>query len=164
MHRGALLPAAIAVVIVCSMIGGGLYWTRNNHLELKGQVLKVRSYSIDRDYTVAAIDFRVTNPSASQFVVKDIEVTLDTREGKTLDGSVFPEIDARRLFDYYKVLGTKFNATLVVKDKVEAGATVDKMLAVRFTGTDANVQDRKAIHISIHDVDGAVSEIVELRP
>ncbi len=164
MNRGSLIPALIAVVIVGSMIGGVLYWTRNNHLELKGQVLKVRSYSIDQDYTVAVIDFRVTNPSTAQFVVKDIDVSLDTREGKTLDGAIFPEIDARRLFDYYKVLGTKFNATLVVKDKVEAGATVDKMLAVRFTGTDANIQSRKAIHISIHDVDGAVSEIVELRP
>src|SRR5665647_304689 len=37
----------------------------------------------DRDYTVAVIDFRVTNPSTSQFVVKDIDVSLDTREGKT---------------------------------------------------------------------------------
>jgi hypothetical protein len=146
------------------MIGGGLYWTRNNHLDLKGEVLKVRSYSIDQDYTVAVIDFRVTNPSNNQFVVKDIDVTLDTREGKTLDGAVFSEIDARRLFEYYKVLGTKFNPTLIVRDKVEPGQTLDKMLAVRFTSTDADVQSRKAIHISIHDVDGAVSEIVERRP
>ena len=164
MNRGSLIAALIAVAIVGSIIGGGLYWTRNNHLELKGQVLKVRSYSIDQDYTVAVIDFRVTNPSTSQFVVKDIDVTLDTREGKTLDGAVFSEIDARRLFEYYKVLGTKYNETLVIKDKVESGATLDKMLAVRFTGTDANIQNRKALHISIHDIDGPVTEIVEIRP
>ena len=102
MNRGTLIAALIAVAIVGSMIGGGLYWTRNNRLELKGQVLKVRSYSIDQDYTVAVIDFRVTNPSTSQFVVKDIDINLDTREGKTLDGSIFSEIDARRLFDYYR--------------------------------------------------------------
>jgi len=163
-ERGTLIAALLAVTIVGGMIVGGLYWTRHNRLELKGQVLKVRSYSIDQDYSVAVIDFRVTNPSTSQFVVKDIDITLDTREGKTLDGAIFSEIDARRLFTYYKVLGTKFNETLVIRDKVEAGATVDKMFAVRFTGTDADIQNRKAIHMSIHDVDGAVSKIAELRP
>jgi hypothetical protein len=163
-NRSTPVAALIAVLIVGVLIGGGLYWTRNNHLELKGQVLKVRSYSIDQDYTVAVIDFRVTNPSTTQFVVKDIDVTLDTREGKSLDGAIFSEIDARRLFDYYKVLGTKFNPTLIAKDKVESGQTVDKMLAVRFTGADADIQNRKAIHIVIHDVDGVTTEIQERRP
>jgi hypothetical protein len=163
-NRSSPIAALIAVLIVGVLIGGGLYWTRNNRLELKGQVLKVRSYSIDQDYTVAVIDFRATNPSTGQFVVKDIDVTLDTREGKELDGAIFSEIDARRLFDYYKVLGTKFNPTLLSKDKVESGQTVDKMLAVRFTGTDADIQNRKALHILIHDVDGATTEIQERRP
>jgi hypothetical protein len=163
-NRGTAIAALIAVLIVGGMIGGGLYWTRNNHLELKGQILKVRSYSIDQDYTVAVLDFRVTNPSTTQFVVKDLDVTLDTREGKTLDGSIFSEIDARRLFDYYKMLGTKSNPTLVTKDKIEAGQTVDKMIAVRFTAPDAAIQNRKAIHLTISDVDGSASTIVELRP
>jgi hypothetical protein len=163
-NRSSLIAAVIAVLIVGVLIGGGLYWTRNNRLELKGEVLKVRSYSIDQDYTVAVIDFRATNPSTAQFVVKDIDVTLNTREGKELDGAIFSEIDARRLFDYYKVLGTKFNPTLISKDKVESGQTVDKMLAVRFTGTDADIQNRKALHIMIHDVDGVTTEIQERRP
>jgi hypothetical protein len=163
-NRSSPIAALIAVLIVGVLIGGGLYWTRNNRLELKGQVLKVRSYSIDQDYTVAVIDFRATNPSTSQFVVKDIDVTLNTSEGKELDGAIFSEIDARRLFDYYKVLGTKFNPTLIAKDKVESGQTVDKMLAVRFTGSDADIQNRKALHIVIHDVDGVTTEIQERRP
>ena len=148
---------------VALLIGGGLYWTRNNRLELKGEVLKVRSYSIDQNYTVAVIDFRATNPSTSQFVVKDIDVTLDTSDGKSLDGSIFSEIDARRLFDYYKMLGTKFNPTLLTRDKINSGETVDRMLAVRFTASDAAIQDRKAIHIVVHDVDGIQTEIVERR-
>ncbi len=164
MKWNSLIPAAIAVFIVAALIGGGLYWTRNNHLELKGEVLKVRSYSIDPTYTIAVIDFRVTNPSTLQFVVKDVEVTLDTKEGKTLDGSVFSEIDARRLFDYYKVLGIKFNQTLLIKDKIDPGKTIDRMLAVRFTGTDADIQERKGLKISIEDVDGLKTEMVERRP
>jgi hypothetical protein len=162
-NRNTLISGLIAVLVVGSLIGSGLFWTRHNRLELKGNVLKVRSYSIDQDYTVAVIDFRVTNPSTSQFVVKDIDVSLDTSDGKTLDGSIFSEIDARRLFDYYKVLGTKFNPTLLTKDKINSGETVDKMLAVRFTASDAAIQDRKAIHIVFHDVDGVQTEIVELR-
>ena len=164
MALGAPITGLLGVLVVGAMVGGGLYLTRNSHLELKGEVLKVRSYSIDQDYTVAVIDFRVINPSNTQFVVKDVEVTLDTKEGKTLDGSVFSELDARRLFEYYKVLGVKFNPTLIVKDKLEAGSTADKMLAVRFTGADADIQNRKAIHITIHDVDGAVSTITTPKP
>lgn len=164
MNRSSPIAALMAVLIMGLMIGGGLYWTRHNHLELKGKVLGVRSYSIDQDYTVAVIDFRITNPSNSQFVVKDVDVTLDTKEGKALDGAVFSELDARRLFDYYKVLGTKYNPTLIVKDKVEPGATMDKMLAVRFTGTDADIQNRKGLHIVVHDVDGTSTEIEERRP
>jgi hypothetical protein len=162
-NRNTLISGLIAVLIVGSLIGGGLFWTRHNRLELNGNVLKVRSYSIDQDYTVAVIDFRVTNPSTSQFVVKDIDVSLDTNDGKTLDGPIFSEIDARRLFDYYKVLGTKFNPTLLTKDKINSGETVDRMLAVRFTSSDAAIQDRKAIHIVVHDVDGVQTEIVERR-
>jgi hypothetical protein len=162
-NRNTLISGLIAVTFVALLIGGGLYWTRNNRLELKGDVLKVRSYSIDQNYTIAVIDFRVTNPSTSQFVVKDIDVSLDTNDGKTLDGSIFSEIDARRLFDYYKVLGTKFNPTLLTKDKINSSETVDRMLAVRFTSTDADIQNRKAIHIVVHDVDGVQTEIVERR-
>ena len=109
------------------------------------------------------IDFRVTNPSTTQFVVKDVDVTLDTSDGKTIEGSIFSEIDARRLFDYYKVLGTKFNATLLTRDKINSGETVDRMLAVRFTASDEGIQNRKAIHIVIHDVDGIQTEIIEHR-
>ena len=163
MTRGAPVAGMLGVLIVGVMVVGGFFLARKSHLELKGEVLKVRSYSIDQEYTVAVIDFRVVNPSNVQFVVKDVEVTLDTKEGKPLDGSVFSEMDSRRLFEYYKVLGTKFNPTLIVKDKLEGGSTADKMLAVRFTGTDADIQNRKAIHITIHDVDGAVSTIDTLR-
>ena len=163
MNRNSIVSGLIAVLAVGLILGGGLYWTRNNHLELKGDVLKVRSYSIDQNYTVAVIDFRVTNPSTTQFVVKDVDVTLDTSDGKTIDGSIFSEIDARRLFDYYKVLGTKFNATLLTRDKINSGETVDRMLAVRFTASDEGIQNRKAIHIVIHDVDGIQTEIIEHR-
>ncbi len=164
MNRSTLTAALIAILIVAAMVGTGLYWTRNSHLDLKGQILQVRSYSIDQGYTIAVIDLRITNPSDTQFVVKEAEITLDTRDGKTLEGSIFSELDARRLFEYYKVLGTKFNSTLIAKDKIESRQTLDKMFAVRFTGTDADIQNRKAIHVTIHDVDGAVSEIVDRRP
>ena len=124
MNRNTLISGLIAVTFVSLLVGVGLFWTRNNRVELKGDVLKVRSYSIDQNYTVAVIDFRITNPSTSQFVVKDVDVTLDTSDGKSLEGSIFSEIDARRLFDYYKVLGTKLNpATLLTKDKIKQYVT-----------------------------------------
>jgi hypothetical protein len=165
MKSSMAISALVAIAIVGSLIAGGLYWTRNNHLELKGEVLKVRSQSVDPENTVAVIDFRVTNPSTTQFVVKDVDVYMDTADGKTLDGGIFSEIDAQRLFEYYKILGRKYNPTLLMKDKIESGQVQDRMIAVRFPATDPQVAARKGIRLVISDVDGAAkSEITEKKP
>ena len=115
----------------------------------------------DRDNTIAVIDFRVTNPSNGQFVVKNIDVFLDTKDGKQLDSANFAETDSKRMFDYYKVLGKKYNATLLTRDKIEPGQTVDRMIAVRFTVPDAQVGNRKDVRLVIEDLDGLKSQVVE---
>lgn len=164
MNRQTLVAAVLAIVIVGAVAGGILYWTRNNGLELTGQILKVRSHMVDPQNTMVAIDFRVTNPSTNQFVVRAVEVFIETNDGKSLDTNIFPEIDARRLFSYYPVLGKKFNQTLLIKDKLEPGQTLDRMIAVGVSITDAALQDRKGLRIEIEDLDGSKSVIRETRP
>lgn len=161
MRSSQVTAGLIALVIVGALLGVGWYLTRNNHLELKGEVLKVRSTAIDNDNTIAVIDFRVTNPSNGQFVVKNIDVFLDTKDGKQLDSANFAETDSKRMFDYYKVLGKKYNATLLTRDKIEPGQTVDRMIAVRFTVPDAQVGNRKDVRLVIEDLDGLKSQVVE---
>jgi hypothetical protein len=163
MNKQALVAGVIALVVVGAVVGGILYSTRKNAVEVAGEVLKVRSHQIDPTNTIVAIDFRITNPSTQQFVVNEVEVFLDTKDGKSIAGDIFSEIDARRMFDYYKVLGPKHNETLVRREKINSGQSVDRMIAARVESTDAGVQDRKALRLVVHDVDGPKSEIVEVR-
>ncbi len=163
MNRQALAAGAIALAVASAIVGGILYSTRHNKVQVTADILKVRSHQIDRAMTIVAVDFRVTNPSARQFMVREVEVFLDTKDGKSLNGDIFSEVDAQRMFDYYKVLGAKHNATLMRRERVNSGQTVDRMIAVRFDISDVGVQDRKAIRLVIHDVDGPKSEVVEVR-
>ena len=160
----AALIAVIALLIVGGIVGGGLFWTRNNRLQLNGQVLGIRSFAPEANQTIAVIDFRITNPSPDQFVVKDVDVFLDTKDGKTIDAANFADGDAQRVFDYYKALGKKYNQTLLTREKINPGQTLDRMMAVRFDASDEDLANRKAVRVVISDIDGqAKSEITEAK-
>ncbi len=163
MNRQALTAGVIALAVASAIVGGILYSTRQNKVEVTADILKVRSHQIDPAMTIVAIDFRVSNPSTQQFMVRDVEVFLDTKDGKSLKGDIFAEVDAQRMFDYYKVLGAKHNATLTGRERVNSGQSIDRMVALRIDVSDTGVQDRKAIRLIIRDVDGAKSEVVEVR-
>jgi hypothetical protein len=163
MNKQTLVTGLIALALVGAVVGGILYSTRHNKVEVTAEILKVRSHQIDPSSTIVAIDFRVHNPSTQQFVVRDVEVVLETKDGKPVNGDIFSEIDAQRMFEYYKVLGPKHNATLVRREKVNSGQSIDRMIAARLAVTDVSVQERKAIRLIIHDIDGATSDIVEVR-
>lgn len=164
MNRQTLTAALIAILVVVGLAVGILYLTRHNHLELTGSVLKVRSQMVDSKNTMAVIDFRVTNPSTNQFVVRNVEVFIDDKDGNPVETNIFSEIDAKRLFDYYPVLGKKFNDTLRIKDKIEPGQTFDRMIAVGIPVTDTALQQRKGLRLEIEDLDGSKSLIREARP
>jgi hypothetical protein len=159
LNKQTIIAGAIGLAVVAAIIGSGLFATRKNRLELTGQILKVRSYQIADDNTVAALDFRISNPSTQTFQVKDVSVHLETADGKILDAGNFTEMEAASLFDYYKVLGVKYNPTLVVKEKIEPNETKDRMIAVKFEAPDSVIQKKKGIRIVITDVDGVETEI-----
>jgi hypothetical protein len=119
-------------------------------------VLRVRTHAVDPENTVVFADVRVTNPSTQQFVVQDVAVFLDD-----LQGDSFSETDAKRLFEYYPVLGKKYNSNLMIRQKINPGESIDRMVTVSFKAIDEKVQKRKALRIVITDVDGAKTEIVE---
>ena len=76
-----LLVMAVAVV-------GMLYWTRGEHIELKGSILKVRVQEMDERSAVAVLDFRFVNPSDYVFVVRTVTVTLEDGKGNFIEGRV----------------------------------------------------------------------------
>ena len=163
MNRQALVAGIIALALVGAVIGGILYSTRKNRIGVDGQILKVRSHELDPASTSVVVDFRLTNPSDHGFVVRDVEAYLDTKDGKTLPGDIFSEIDSQRMLDYYKMLGPKHNQTLIRRDSVNSRQSLDRMIAVRFNTSDAEVQARKAIRLIITETDRAKSEVIEMR-
>ena len=149
-----LVVIAIAVVVV--------FWLeRGQHLELKGSVLKVRTAAMDESSSVAVIDFRFANASDVPFVVRTVDVTMEDKQGKTYQGEAVSEVDAKRLFEFYPMLGQKYNDSLLMRDKIPPHAAEDRMIAIRLQMPVAQMDARKAFTIRIEDVDGPVSELVE---
>jgi len=138
-----------------------LYMQRGSHIEPTGKILKVRTLPADENSSVAVIDFRVENASNFGIIVREVTVTLEEPNGKIDDGAAVSEVDAQRLFQYYPVLGQKFNDTLKIRDRIRAHETMDRMIAVRFEIPQAQVDARKNLRLRVEDVDGPFGEIVE---
>lgn len=164
MKNQPLLAIGIGLVFVAVVIGGILFSTRQNRVELKGGILKVRTQAVDEGQSVAVVDLRVVNPSTNQFVVREVRAFLDPVEGSPIEGDVFADVDAERMLDYYKALGPKYNPTLVRRQGIDPGESIDRMVAVRFPVSEQSVLNRKAIRFVVEDVDGAITEVVEERP
>ena len=161
MSKQTTIAAIIAMFVVAAVIGGILVSTRKNKVELNGSVLRVRSHSVDSENTIVFADIRVSNPSTQQFVVQEVEVFLESAEGERLTGDTFSETDAQRIFTFYPVLGKKHNPNLMIRQKVNPGESIDRMISVRFGANEDRVGKRKALRIVVTDVDGAKTEIAE---
>jgi hypothetical protein len=86
---------------------------------------------------------------------------MEGKDGSTSQGLPISEVDAKRLFQYYPLLGQKFNDSLLTRDKIPARQAEDRMIAVRFDMPVDKLETRKRFRIRIEDVDGPVSELVE---
>lgn len=142
---------AIAVVLILSS-------TKGSHLVLNGKVLKVRTGALSDDDSIAVMDLRMENPSNLAFVVRQVEVTLEKKDGSMADGLVVSKGDLKQLFQYNRFLGDQYNDSLTIKDQIAPHATVDRMLAVRFEVKNQDLEAAKALHVSIQDMDGPLFE------
>lgn len=151
----------IGLVVIAIAVAVILYLQRGAHVELKGAVLKVRTLAMDEKSSVAVVDFRFANPSNYPFVVRSVDVSVTGADGQTYDSMPVSEVDAKRLFQYYPILGQKFNDTLLARDKIPAQHTEDRMIVARFEVPAEKLESRKNLKIRIEDVDGPVSELAE---
>jgi hypothetical protein len=161
--RSPVNPVTLVVglVVVACGVGGVLFMQRGAHVELKGAILKVRTQAMDENSSVAAVDFRFVNPSNYPFVVREVVVSIEDKDGKPLEGQPVSELDARRLFQYYPLLGQKYNDSLMMRDKIMGRQSMDRMIVARFEAPEAAIQGRKKLTVRIVDVDGPVAELQE---
>ena len=163
MNRELLKYAAIGLGLLIVLTAGVLFWNRGAHVVLEGDVQKVRLQAMDERSTVVVIDFRFVNPSDYPFIVREAKVFLDDADGNRHEGMGIGEVDSQRLFQYYPLLGQKFNRSLIFRDRIASKESMDRMICARFELPEPSVQARKGLVIRVEDVDGVVSEIVEDR-
>jgi hypothetical protein len=153
----------VGLVAVAIAVAWVLYIQRGAHIEPKGKILKVRTQALDNTSSVAVIDFRVANSSDYLIVVREVTVTLEDASGNPVDGMMVAEMDAQRLFQYYPLLGQKYNDTLKMRDRIPARQTLDRMIAARFEIPQAQLDARKKLTVRVDDVDGPFGELIETR-
>ncbi len=151
----------IGLIAAAAILGGLLFIGRGSHIQLKGQFQKVRLQSLEDTSTVVIVDFRFSNPADYPFVVRKVDMMIETKDGQNVEGMMVSEVDARRMFDFYTVLGPKYNESFLIREKVAPHQSLDRMLAARFELPITSVNQRKKLWIRIEDVDGAVSELEE---
>ena len=154
-----VLPAGLAVV--AALLFAVFSGTKGAHVDLQGEVLKVRVLSLNPQASLVVADFRVTNPADIPFVVSTIVMELDRYGRGTTDGTVISKPDMENVFKFEKLIGPKYNDVMSIQDKVAPHQKVDRMVGARFELGEAAIDARKGIHLHIEDVDGAVVDIGE---
>lgn len=159
------LPFLGAGLAAVSVLLAVIFWAqRGAHLRLEGKIGRVRTLALPDASSVLVADFRVRNSADYPFLVRQVRVFLETAEGKTLEGAIASDVDTSALFQYYPVLGPRYNPTLVARTRIQPGESLDRMIAARFEAPEEQLEARRGLRIRIEDVDGAISEIREPRP
>jgi hypothetical protein len=156
-----LITFGAGLVVILIAVAVMLYIQRGSHIELKGAILKVRTLALDENNSAAVVDFRFANTSNFPFVVRSVDLTVTDAKGEIHDGATVSEVDAKRLFEYYPVLGQKFNDSLLTRDKIAQRTSQDRMIVSSFKMPVQQLEARKNLKIRIEDVDGPVSELSE---
>jgi len=158
MSKQLLIFFGVGVLVIGIAIFLVLTSTKGSHLVLNGKVLKIRTGALSDSDSIAVMDLRMENPSNLVFVVRQVEVTLEKKDGSMADGLVVAKGDLKQLFQYNRFLGDQYNDSLTIKDQIPPHATVDRMLAARFEVKKDDLEAAKAIHVSIQDMDGPLFE------
>ncbi len=124
---------------------------------LEGRIQKVRIYPGEDSTCVIVVDFRATNPSRYPFLVKNAALELETAAGTVVTGAVASDGDAARYLELNPAQGPKYNPSLVVRDRIAPGQTVDRMLAANFEIPEKEAVTRRSIRIRVLDADGPVA-------
>ena len=149
------------LVVIAILISVMFMTTKSNHVDLTGEILKVRDYPLDESSTLVVTDFRVTNPSDIPFVVGGVTVTLDTLDKRTIQGTLISKPELDKIFKYLKLLGPKYNDALSLQDRVAPHQTVDRTAGAKFELPESQVEGRRTVHIRVDEVDGNVAQIAE---
>jgi hypothetical protein len=158
MNKQLLMFFGIAIVVVGAAVFIAVNGNKGSHLRLDGKILKVRTGSLGEGNSIAVLDFRVANPSDIPFVVGNVELSLEKKNGEMVDGVTAAKSDLKQIFEYNRFLGDQYNEGLTIKDTIAPHTTVDRMVAAHFEVSDHDLDEAKAVHLTLTDVDGPMWE------
>jgi hypothetical protein len=158
MSKQFLIMFGVGLIVIGAAIFFVVNGNKGSHLELKGNILKVRTGALSDQDCIAVLDLRLENPSDVPFVVREVEVTLNKQDGSTATAAIIAKTDLHQVFQYNRFLGDQFNDSLTINDKVPPHTTVDRMVAARFDVPNKDLENAKNLHVSIQDMDGPLFE------
>ena len=159
MPRPFIVLAGLAVLGL--LLGAAFYIQWDAHMELDGRFMKVRTLNAVAEATIVIIDARLTNTSGYVYIVGETKVELEDAKGNKTEGTQIAEADADRLFEGYPSLEQRFNPNLKIRDKLAPHSTADRQFSVHFPFTAAQVAARKRFIVTVRELDGLESQIVE---
>jgi hypothetical protein len=154
MSKQLLIFFGIGVLAVGAAVFLTVTGNKGSHLQLQGKILKVRTGALGDGNSIAVLDFRVENPSDIPFVVGNVQVSLEKKNGEMVDGVTASKADLKQLFLYNRFLGDQYNDGLGMQDVIAPHSMVDRMVASHFEVSDKDLDSSKAVHLSLRDVDG----------
>jgi hypothetical protein len=158
MSKRLLIFFGLGVVAVVVAVFVILTTNKGSHLQLQGKILKVRTGALGEGNSIAVLDFRVENPSDVAFVVRNVEISLEKKNGEMADGVTVSKSDLKQLFQYNRFLGDQYNDGLGLQDTIAPHSTVDRMVASHFEVSSQELERAKAVHLSVQDVNGPLWE------
>ncbi len=161
MNKTLAIFFGIGVLVMGVAVFFIFYGNEENHLELKGEIIKIRTGAIDEHNSAAVLDFRLENPSNITFEVREVKVTAEQPNGDKMDGDIISKSDFKQLLDYNKFLGKQFNEGLSLGDKIRPHQTIDRMVAVRFDEAQPDLDKAKQLRLWIEDMDRVQFETVK---
>ncbi|HTP89853.1 MAG TPA: hypothetical protein VMH28_10655 [Candidatus Acidoferrales bacterium] len=158
MRSNFAVAFAVGIACIAIAVAGIFYMQRGDRIDLPGKILKVRTAALDDESSIAVIDFRIANPSDILFEVRTVTAQLEGSDGKISEGQISSDSDAARVMQALPVLGEKYNKTLMVKERIGAHGSADRMVAVRYPVPLEKLDGRKRLTVRIEEVDGKVFE------
>ena len=155
---------ALTFLIGLLVIGGAIWVVflkqEGKHIEPKGSILKVRTLKLDDEHSVAVAEVRIINDSDVGLVTRNIEASVIAKNGEA-QGNIVAEMDVKRLFQNYPVLGEQFNPVLKGRDKIPPRSTIDREICAMYNMSVEELDKRKDMIVRIQDITGPTLELHE---
>lgn len=156
-----LIPLLLGLLAAGAVAAFFFLSNRPSQVRLEARILKVRTISTDDKASVVVAEVRMKNPSGYPFMLRAAHVKCVTAEGKEIDGENVSEMDLDRLLNYFKTVGPRYNPTFKLRDRIPAGAEIDRTVAASLPIAVSELNQRRNLIIQLEETDGVTVPVSE---